>query len=931
MNNQNHLQKAANQNDQRAGASRAPLSERKIENHVGISRDFNLTPSDVRSFEASGIPLELQKAYGLRRVNDEIGAGVVCQQRVAGRSFAGIVLPIYSEPGSGRHSEFELRRDEPDKVIKDGVEKQEGKYLRPPGKAFLAFPPDVTAAELADITIPIVLCEGTKKMLSADFISKYKLSPNENRRFIPVAVSGVYGLRGKVGTARGADGELRPVKGLLPDLQKIEMKHRAVIVIFDNDTETNFKVKIARQKAGEILQNEKGAIIYFVDLPKSSEKVGLDDLLGEWHGAGGADLALQNGLELLETKYRFSEAIKSIICEGKIVIGISAADRKKCKVSAKGEGGETLAIDTFNLSEADRRNKFLKQIETALTLSGNEKTDVARELLKLADASELLTAASDAPPKSDEVIETNFQVLQDNRIIEQVYGGLAIYDPETDTHTLADTVSDLDGVIYKSIDDELFTKKGGIYLADELTEYGTEAELISDIEKYLSSYLDLKPLFLKLTALYILFTYIFDSESILELSYLNATGDAGSGKSRFGLAVCIASHRGLSLITPSAASLYRIVDKFQPTLFLDEFNSDVNSDDAAAIIQILNAGFQQTAQIPRQVASADGKYKTEMFNPFCPKIIGSLKQSASNAFNSRCIEIQMERTIRNDIPLRLSRKLLNDALALRNKLTLWRMRNIQIDFDAKLDRAERELRESGIMPRSIQINIPLFALINDDKLKREFITLLKGRDVVLTDEKQRTFDGELIQTLHTILFDVQEDGTAEWSFQSVKTQPADGELCEHLRIEKIVSMLNADLSQKDQFNSRYIGKKLSSFGLRSSQILTRKSEYHKKSAILFDAHRLKVIFKNYGLPVPPDFSLDHLDQDDKILIDKGLSRSKENSGESVEKDHLDQDKSNEYNNNGEWSKWSKENSGKGVGIKTNGNGSFDLDREVFEV
>lgn len=617
------------------------------------------------------------------------------------------------------------------------------------------------------------------------------------------------------------------------------------------------------------------------------------------------------------------EEIKADILDGKLVIAISSAERGKCRISAKtGDGKETIAKDVFNLSEADKRNKFIKQIETILPLSSDEKTNVARELLKLADASESLAESAEVVQNNGEIIETNFQVLKDSRIVEQIYDGFAIYDPETDSHTVAQSISDSDGTTYTPIDDELFTKKGGIYLAETLTEYGTEAELVADVEKYLSTYLDLKPLFLKLTALYILFTYIFDSDSILELSYLNATGDAGSGKSRFGLAVCIASHRGLSLITPSAASLYRIVDKFQPTLFLDEFNSDVNSDDAAAIIQILNAGFQQTAQIPRQVATADGKYKTEMFNPFCPKIIGSLKQSASNAFNSRCIEIQMERTIRNDIPLRLSRKLLNAALMLRNKLTLWRMRNIQTDFDAKLDQAERELRASGIMPRSIQINIPLFALINDEKLKSEFVALLQGRDVLLNDEKQQTFDGELVRTLHTILFDVEQgaDNKPEvrWS-DAVGSEPADGEICEHLRIEKITSMLNYDRPQKDQFNTRYIGKKIGSFALRSEQILKRSSNFHKKSAIIFDAHRLKVIFKNYGLPLPSDFSLDRLDQNDKTLSVNSLTWSKDVPDQEARNSLSDQSNLNVCNNKGESSNRSKENLSGEAMIENNGN------------
>ncbi len=645
-------------------------------------------------------------------------------------------------------------------------------------------------------------------------------------------------------------------------------------------------------------------------------KDGIDDLLGKYETDHGAKTAVEKGLELILTGSQlFNGEMLATISTGKITLGAAAADRNKCRLTAKTADGGAAAMDVFNPADAARREKFIKQINDVVQLSDDEKRQIAAELINLADAADsIFKVGSETKSKKaqGEPVEVSFKVLTDGRIIEQIRSGFAVYNPETGTHEITDAVEDADGTTYAPVDDELFTKQGGIQLAEQLTEYGTETQLIEDVEKYLSSYLDLKPLFLRLTAFYILFTYIFDSDSILELSYLNATGDPGSGKSRFGMTVCYGSHRGLSLVTPSAASLYRIVDKFKPTLFLDEFNSDANSDDGAAIIQILNAGIQKTAQIPRQSATADGKYKTEMFDAFCPKIIGSLKQSASNAFNSRCIEIQMERTQRNDIPLRLSRKHLSDALNIRNKLTLWRLRNISIDFDTRLDRAERELRESGIMPRSIQINIPLFALIVDDKLKREFISLLKGRDEVLTDEKQRTFDGELIQTLHTILFDVEESGAAVWSDQVGGTQPADGELCEHLRIEKIVSMLNDGLNQKDHFNSRYIGKKISSFGLRSSQILRRKSDYHKKSAIRFDAHRLKIIFKNYGLPTPGDFQLDQLDQNANINIDSYLTRSNGETNGNGNQTPIDQAKPNGHSTNSDWSNWSNENTGNGV-------------------
>lgn len=606
-------------------------------------------------------------------------------------------------------------------------------------------------------------------------------------------------------------------------------------------------------------------------------------------------------VETRDLKLKNPASISVVLFDGELILEVSL-EGKKQKVVARNEGA-ILAMNVFNLSEKAKRLAFVEDLKVHFT--EEQVTDILRELLNL--ASRLPELPKDNPKGSPkgEAVQTSFKVLEDGRIIEQIRNGFAVYDSENDLYSIEQEVTDTDGITYKTIEDELFLKDGGIQLANELTEYGTEAELDADIESYVSTYLDLKPLQLKLTAKYIRFTYV--SDKVLELSYLNPTGDPGSGKSRFGLTVCIAAHRGLSLITPSAASLYRIVDKFKPTLFIDEFNSDANSDDAAAIIQILNAGFQRTAQIPRQVATGDGNFKTEMFDAFCPKIIGSLKQSASNAFNSRCIEIQMERTIRNDIPLRLSQNLLNDAQRIRNKLTLWRLKNFNQDYEAKLDQAESELRKAGIMPRSIQINIPLFALIEDKRLKAEFKELLKGRDEVLTAEKQSTIDGEIVRALHDVLFDVEEMDGKEITKWKIR-RPLENQLCEDLRAEKIVLMLNDSRKDRDHLNEKYVGRKISSFGLHSKQIKKRASDYYNKSAVIFDSHRLAVIFNNYGLPVPADFSLDQLDQSDKFNVNNNLTWSKENQTSNYVETSLDQSKPSNINNNGNWSNWSKENS-----------------------
>lgn len=590
------------------------------------------------------------------------------------------------------------------------------------------------------------------------------------------------------------------------------------------------------------------------------KKQGFDDLGAALISAHGIEAGIEKCFDLLNSAKRF-EPSKFNLING-LTVNYEKAGRSTTVTVAR--DNEILAVDSFTLEKAKDRNNFID----ALDLSDDERNQVD-SILKFITT---LPAEQVAEIPTGETVQTSFRILEDGRAIEQIFGNrFGVYDPETKEHCILESVTDLGGIKYEPIDDELFQKPGGVQIANDLTEYGTEKELIREIENYLSAYLDLKPLFLKLTALYILFTYIFDT--VLELSYLNATGDPGSGKSRFGSTVCFASRRGLAMITPSAASLYRIVDKFSPTIFVDEFNSEANSDDSAAVIQILNAGYQKTAQIPRQVALGDGRFRTEMFDPYCPKIIGSLKQSNSNAFNSRCIQIQMERTTRNDIPLRLSRKHLQDAQNLRNKLTLWRLRNIQNDFEAKLDRAAAELQKSGIVPRSIQINIPLFALINDDELKTEFINLLRGRDAILSEEKSLSLDGQIMDKIHTLLFESYEDeGSGEivttLNERNFDKPPEPNEICEALLIERLLGMMNA--GRQKEIAAQSFGKMIIELGLFTKQILCRSSQHRRKRAIVFDYERLGYLFKIHNLPVSKEFNVTNVTKTRKTNDDKGL-------------------------------------------------------------
>ncbi|MDQ3636078.1 MAG: DUF3854 domain-containing protein [Acidobacteriota bacterium] len=792
---------------------------------------INLTSDDIKNLHQSFISDELIRSSGIYPVDDIGGAEIIGRKPNANTNYAGIVFP-YFFPADNKPTQYRLRLDEP--------QDKGGKYLTYAGtRNGIYFVPGVSVEDLKNPHLPVILTEGPKQALALENLATHE---TDTRRFVPVGISGVWGWKGKTSKTE---------KGPITDFEQIELKHREVILIFDSDVATNKNVAIARNALAEWLISQ-GARVFTVDVPISKgNKLGIDDLLGQWQSEFDTATAVKKGQDLLLTKQPFIVGqLKEILLDGALTLEAEADTRGKLKITARDEKNDIINIDSFNPSDAVKRAKFAKSLGL-----DNFQTDIARALLKFADLAESISNDNSAKPNG-ETIETSFQKLKDGRIIEQISDlRFVVYNKENDSFEIVDSVTDKEtGTTYKPIDDDLLKMEiGGIYLANDVTEYGTKKELIESIKAYVNKFVDLQPLYLALVSYYILFTYLFDK--VLELSYVNATGDLGSGKSRFGYTLALASYRGYIMVSPTAATLYRTVDSFSPTLFLDEFNSDANSDDTQAVIQVLNTGFSKLGTISRQTKGADGNFKTETFNPYCPKIIGSYKASASDALKSRNIEIEMERSFRNDLPIRLTHNFLNEAQALRNKLIKFRLNEFEKDLEAKLDKAELDLRSAGITPRSVQINIPLYALIDDAELKAEFISLLQDREKILTESKRQSIDGEIVEAIHSFIFSIKldenEDEIAEWI---IKPKPKNLKLCSKIPIPKLTARLNNSREDYKNLTPQYIGRKLTALGLRTKKNWSREDEEMRgKTALFFDYQRLKILFDNFNLPYPSDF------------------------------------------------------------------------------
>lgn len=566
------------------------------------------------------------------------------------------------------------------------------------------------------------------------------------------------------------------------------------------------------------------------------------------------------------------------IVEGLLTLELTRAERGKARLTAR-KAEELLHRDVLSLDKAEDRAKFIKQ----LRLENEAEADEAhRTLLTLAEQFETLPVPDEEDAAPLEERKVIFAALPDGRLIEQLAGSrFAVFDPDNGQWSYCSKV-EAAGIVYRPLDDD-YVLKGGLHLPERVTEYGDDAALDAAIVACILRYSDVSPREMQFAAKYVRLSYLADK--LHEVPYLRATGERGSGKSRFICTVGMLCLRPVLVTSPSAASLFRTMDAYQPTLIIDECNFTQDSEDSTALMQVLNSGFQRLTSVSRMERGADAQMTLRMFSAFGPKLIGSLKLSDSPAFESRCVAVKLKKTERKDIPFRITARMLADFAALREQLYLWRLRNWSRDFEQAFDQAEAELKEYSIEPRFVQIAIPLYGLLDDAALKASFAQSLEARTSDAGDERKATLDGQLAGIIHELLFAPVEgdDQAVTWRRTDSFLEPEEGKPLEDATIERITAQLNEGLPERQKHDAKWVGNQVRKLGFKRQEITSRKSQNYKKSAVVLDRQAFREVFKSFNLPLPGNFLPGTSGQCDNLNTDNGLDCPEVNKNERLEK------------------------------------------------
>lgn len=303
-------------------------------------------------------------------------------------------------------------------------------------------------------------------------------------------------------------------------------------------------------------------------------------------------------------------------------------------------------------------------------------------------------------------------------------------------------------------------KHHAVLLPEAPEAYESVGELAALISGYLYRYVDLSLSFRRIATCYVLLSWVHDAFN--ELPYLRMRGDFGSGKTRALSVIGSICYRpffasGASTVSP----IFHTLDTFGGTLLLDEADFRF-SDEKNELVKIFNNGNVRGFPVLRTAMTAKKEFDPRAFNVFGPKVIAMRRSFDDPALESRFLTEEMgQRKLRADIPINMPDDQKEEALALRNKLLMYR-------FDTLHTVALKDhLVNPVFSPRLNQILVPLLSIIDDATLREEIRASAASLDTHLYSERSVTTEAGVLELLVEL---VSESGRAHITIAEVTKQ-----------------------------------------------------------------------------------------------------------------------------------------------------------------
>ena len=190
------------------------------------------------------------------------------------------------------------------------------------------------------------------------------------------------------------------------------------------------------------------------------------------------------------------------------------------------------------------------------------------------------------------------------------------------------------------------------------------ASLMSSLIAELKKYIVMTPEDFTAMALWVIFTHTIDVARVSPVLAIRSPIKRCGKTSAMNLLAALVS-KPYSVSNISAAVLYRLVNKYSPTLLLDESDTYLGNSEKM-MTGILNSGHTRTNA---QVARMD-QGKVTRFSTFCPKAIAGIGNMPSTVLD-RSIVLRLRRKLPEELVSKFVPRQNDEMVALRAQIARW--------------------------------------------------------------------------------------------------------------------------------------------------------------------------------------------------------------------------------------------------------------------
>lgn len=193
-----------------------------------------------------------------------------------------------------------------------------------------------------------------------------------------------------------------------------------------------------------------------------------------------------------------------------------------------------------------------------------------------------------------------------------------------------------------------------------------DSDLFKDLTQFIAGHVEFTDdRYCHLLAAWVLCSWIV--ENMRYAPRIILYGPTRSGKSRALKTIRLLSYRGMDLVNPSGAALFRIIELYSPTVLIDEYHA-LTGDRAAEVDLLFKGGYESGSKIPR--ARREGG-EIDFFDAFSFLAVSTKRLPAEDLQNRSILISMLEKrnaSIRRRIDFERARELRGRLLAFRLKV-----------------------------------------------------------------------------------------------------------------------------------------------------------------------------------------------------------------------------------------------------------------------